>query len=623
MRFATSFAPRKTAAAFALVIAFFLSALPAAADKIRMKDGADFEAELLRESGSDMRLRVEGNIQIVPKAMIDKITYDIAELEDNKGQRHKGRIVKETDVMVTILYRRGSMSAELTFNKDLLFEFNRKTITEPPKVWKDPPRPHTKFEKLLEKGGEIPEPTEKRSEKALEKLYKKAMRFYDKKDFERTEHFLRIILRTKPDNLDVLYFLACMFGAQGNAERAEGYLRWAVLAGFGDLDRITLETDLADVRKRKFYKDLMKNRNEVEDLVAQRMLDGLKKKFGDKYVFQIDEKRKLIIGTYHSLRTLMKMQAHISRFADAQWKGTFKNKPSYYITILMPTKEDFDRLTRERGMSHALAWYSIMERMLICTGIDLTLDHEFTHALHHVDQIAKNQFHPIWVIEGLATLFEHSVPHDGKMVPEKISYRLIQLQGMMKMGTPISIKQMTSLTPQDFVASGGPMGSLHYAEARFLMVYMWEKGLFGKFYNNLLETYKEDYNGLKALEKTFGKGIDDISKEWKEWILKLEIDLPMPQAGRAWIGADPVQLPDDGGVILTRIAIGGPADEAGILHGDLLLEFNGMGISAKSTFFKKLHAKKPGDEVTIKVKRGSKELEFKFKLGSEPQRFGG
>jgi len=51
------------------------------------------------------------------------------------------------------------------------------------------------------------------------------------------------------------------------------------------------------------------------------------------------------------------------------------------------------------------------------------LTHEFTHALHFADQEGRGQEHPIWIAEGLATLFESSKLLGGHAVPQA-NYRL-------------------------------------------------------------------------------------------------------------------------------------------------------------------------------------------------------
>ncbi|MDX2269809.1 MAG: M28 family peptidase [Bryobacter sp.] len=70
-----------------------------------------------------------------------------------------------------------------------------------------------------------------------------------------------------------------------------------------------------------------------------------------------------------------------------------------------------------------------------------------------------------------------------------------------------------------------------------------------------------------------------------------------------------------GGVRLADIRKGSPADEGGILPGDILIEFDGKLTGGLEEYTYVLRGKKAGDEVMVKVKRGNEILEKRVKLG--------
>jgi hypothetical protein len=100
---------------------------------------------------------------------------------------------------------------------------------------------------------------------------------------------------------------------------------------------------------------------------------------------------------------------------------------------------------------------------------------------------------------------------------------------------------------------------------------------------------------------------------------------PQPQAapgsaaaarGGASLGTVPDfgQTPD--GFRIADVRPGGPAEKAGLRGGDIMTEFDGKPVKSLMDFTVALRARKPGDVVTVKVRRGTEVLEFKPTLGT-------
>jgi serine protease DegS len=82
----------------------------------------------------------------------------------------------------------------------------------------------------------------------------------------------------------------------------------------------------------------------------------------------------------------------------------------------------------------------------------------------------------------------------------------------------------------------------------------------------------------------------------------LEADGPMPaKERRAWIGLYS-QAPDET-VSVTGLVSGGPADEAGLLEGDLVLSVDGETVKTLRELYRALRRKTPGQTVGLKVLR--------------------
>ncbi len=82
-----------------------------------------------------------------------------------------------------------------------------------------------------------------------------------------------------------------------------------------------------------------------------------------------------------------------------------------------------------------------------------------------------------------------------------------------------------------------------------------------------------------------------------------------------WFGS----VPDFGegvtGVKFADVTAGSPAAKAGLKAGDIMVEFDGKPLGNLYDFTYALRAKKPGDEVKVKVIRDNKPLEVTVTLG--------
>lgn len=87
----------------------------------------------------------------------------------------------------------------------------------------------------------------------------------------------------------------------------------------------------------------------------------------------------------------------------------------------------------------------------------------------------------------------------------------------------------------------------------------------------------------------------------------------------AWFGS----VPDFGevpkGVKFADVTAGSPAAKAGLRGGDILIEFDGAPVQNLYDFTYALRAKKPGEEVAVKVLRGSETISVKVTLGQRPR----
>lgn len=139
-----------------------------------------------------------------------------------------------------------------------------------------------------------------------------------------------------------------------------------------------------------------------------------------------------------------------------------------------------------------------------------SLSHELTHAL------VQNDFPdmPSWLNEGLASLHEKATFRNGNLQGD-FSLRIISLRRAMSDNTYSGLRQM--MESNDDVIYG-KRGSYYYAQARYLLMYLQEKGLLQDYYKQFRKTYDKDITGITQLEKILNKNLDEIDKDYLDYI---------------------------------------------------------------------------------------------------------
>lgn len=74
-----------------------------------------------------------------------------------------------------------------------------------------------------------------------------------------------------------------------------------------------------------------------------------------------------------------------------------------------------------------------------------------------------------------------------------------------------------------------------------------------------------------------------------------------------------------GGALIDGVVKDGPAAEAGIEDGDIIIKFGGQSVEDESSLRKLIGATKPGDQVDIIVFRDGEERKFSVKMGETPE----
>jgi S1-C subfamily serine protease len=88
-----------------------------------------------------------------------------------------------------------------------------------------------------------------------------------------------------------------------------------------------------------------------------------------------------------------------------------------------------------------------------------------------------------------------------------------------------------------------------------------------------------------------------------------------PKGSGAWLGTIPSCGTDSGGVKLSGVSAGSPAEAAGFQAKDVLVRLNGVTIDNIYDFTSALAECRPGQQVEVVVKRGDETITKQITLG--------
>jgi hypothetical protein len=151
--------------------------------------------------------------------------------------------------------------------------------------------------------------------------------------------------------------------------------------------------------------------------------------------------------------------------------------------------------------------------MNIATGGG-TLVHEIVHPFIEADLPGC----PSWFNEGLASLYEQSSERGGKIVG-LTNWRLGGLQEAIRGDRLPSFETLLATSSSDFY---GDERGTNYAQARYLCLYLQEKGLLGRYYQLFRDGRARDPTGRATLAKILGyEDLGEFQELWEEWVLGL------------------------------------------------------------------------------------------------------
>ena len=551
------------------------------ADSIQTKPGDRVKGRVVREDKQQVVFRTEYGELTIPRADIKKherSTY-VVTLAD--GSELVGQVAGEEGEKLVLRVgetRRTVPLAEV------------KSVTEK----KPPPRPKTL------------------SPQQLLQMHRRVLEHFGKKQYDAALAECKRILKSQPDDDTALYNAACACARMGKRPEALDYLRKAVEAGFVNFVHVGQDSDLESLRDDAAYKELLAKKEHYVEQAATKAIERITKSLAQRgidakrYHHVFDKERNFVYLHAKSEEEFAELRRGLEAYAAFQWRTLFQNRPQRPLYIVAVTAKDSAKVFRGR----AKGWYNAGANALFCSDMPVhkllktdVVIHEFTHALHFADMMARHQQHPLWLIEGLATLFEAS-DRNGSVVPHH-SYRLLVVQQAVQQRRDLPWKTLMSLDPGRFMR----LAQLAYAQSRYMLFYMYEKGLLKRFYDEYTakENYAGDRSALASFEVVFGKPIELVERDWKQWVMKQKVP-PVPFLG--------VQTREDKGrLVVAKVSRGSPAAKAGIRAGDTVVALGGQPVSSPTGLLGAIAERQVGEKVEIELLREKKKQTVAVTLG--------
>jgi hypothetical protein len=416
-------------------------------------------------------------------------------------------------------------------------------------------------------------------------------------DYARAAALIEAHLVAHPGDKAMLFNAACANCRLGRIDEAASYLRRAVDAGFDDLDHLTSDPDLEPLREHPIYLAAVR-RLEADDVSEAEPLRQWRAHFGDDhYLYDLDRRRHIAYATALDRTSHEEMRRMLEQEADHLQSLLFDVTLDKYVLIAVPTPEDGRLLFNDDARAGGI--YEHEKRRLIARDTGASLRHEFVHALHYAHMDRLGQRHPLWVQEGLASLYEsYALDADGNItfLPNE---RHNIVKGLALAGGLTRWRELFTMTDQEFMAGA----NRNYPQARSVFEFLAERNMLDTWYRALIDTYDDDPTGIKAFRVCFKEPLSEIEKQWRAWAHRRpKVDVAI-DSGDAALGIESDLHASNDGVLIADVIPGSAAERGDLEAGDVIVAVDGQATRSLTELQTIIAAKEIGDRVTVRARR--------------------
>lgn len=444
----------------------------------------------------------------------------------------------------------------------------------------------------------------------IKKMHDQVADLCGKKEYEKALAVLLEILTARPGDSMALYNAACVQAHLGQVDKSVALLHEAVLAGFVNFDYMKVDPDLEPIRSHPQYQELLKAIGTAYDNAAEFMVEWSRKSLGEEAIIEKVNALKLVLATSLPQSTADRMKRSISSQMEYQIEHLFGEPPSAFVLLMVPTPEQADRIINSVRVG---GFYDHDTRRLVTRDLGPSLSHEITHVLHHAQMDRLGQKHPMWIQEGLASVFERYEPGPAGQVTVLDNSRVNVAVNLSRAAALTTWKKFVEIDASRF---NRVRARARYAEARAMFQYISETAPGGleAWYKTYLEMYPEDPSGLTAFETVYDQPLDEIERGYRIWLHDKEkvpesVHEREPAIG-VWVAN---QMANDG-VGIVAVHPGSAAREAGLKPRDIILEFDGQPVYDAEELVMLVLKHSQNDEINLKIRRFNAEREVTVTL---------
>jgi hypothetical protein len=411
-------------------------------------------------------------------------------------------------------------------------------------------------------------------------------------------------LERAPGDAGMLALAARAAAQSGDQRVAAGYLKRAIEEGFTDFAAVESGADFAGLRRHESWSVVQEamrtarahNENgALSGAEATKAVDAWRMRFTTGYRSFPDGATNTVLVTTQDATSRSELLSMLAAMTQDQVSRLFGKGLAQPVAVIVAvgTDGEGDGLTPSRA-----GRYEHGMRRLLTRDTGATLRHEFTHALHFAHMERINQLHPIWLREGLATVFEtYRTREDGsfEFLPNERADAAMQL---LATGAAPGLRRLLTM-PEDAFQKDGEST---YPLVRSLMEFTASRGALERLYAEAVAGFRDDPACTRALERAHGASLEEIERSWTTWARErgaqgLSTDPTQPS-----IGVTTEDHPD--GARIVRFVTKSTARDAGLRPGDVIVGVDGEPVRSVRELGVALTRLPRRETLTIRFRRG-------------------
>lgn len=430
-----------------------------------------------------------------------------------------------------------------------------------------------------------------------ERLEANIVRAFSAARYERALEQIDAYLAKWPNSPLMLYNQACGYALTDRRDAAGEALLQAIDLGFRDLGHMKRDPDLASMHDHPTFIAIIAAEGRIDRTKSNRQLEKWKGRFGEKgYIYESDSERRLHFATGVDRTAHRQMKEMLQTQADQMSETLYGSPPDYWCLIAVPNEADAKEFFEKENTAGI---YLHETRRIVSRDIGASMRHEFGHLMHygHMERLG-GQKHPIWIQEGLASLYEDYTIDDDGSFTFRPNRRQNIVRKQVERNVALTFERFFTLTARSFMAGN----ARYYPQARSIFEFLAALGVLEEWYDTYTKHFDRDSTGTRAFEKTFGLPLKSIERRWRTWVVdRGEVDDSIDY-GDASIGIAGVEAGDGVRIIEFKSLA---ARRAGLKKGDVIVAVDDEAVRTRTELILAIAKRKVGDLVKLRVRRGT------------------